>query len=400
MNAAQLAQRLLVYVDQRTLSEANTAGAEYLNSAVDAINSAAQELYRIVPSIAIRNYGLTTRPMQTLAATMAQHSNQAALTAYQSWMLGQSVSGTDYKGRVTASPIPTGNMIVAGAGDAAINGIYALFGTSNGKPSYRNAATNNFISWQVPANHWLIGANKYVSTQDVATPDLATFLVYVPLGGAAPAPTVTAEVAITLTSQAAIAQSSLNIYNDAIPLPVEITMILPDVVLDNRALLVPASSELELNSIIRTQKRTDYGRPRPVRNQPYAPAPGIPTAYMVDTIATSGSASAPTRYMRLSPWPTNVHTISFNARIAPVAIATADLDAANNGAACTKEVPVPNGWDETYLLPIALQHFTMSPFWNNTGAAAEIRRRYEWTLQTLTLANPQGDRPIDLYPAL
>lgn len=408
MNAAQLAQRLLVYVDQRTLSEANTAGAEYLNGAVDAINSAMQELYRIVPSIAVRSYGLTTRPMQVVGATMAQYSNQAVLDSYETWMLGQSVSSSsDYKGRIvskTTTPVPTGNMIVAGAGSAEANGTYLRDGDFNGRPRYtiEGQTSINGIVWD--GTQWRINYDEayYISINDVDSPDLAE--TWSADTGATPVPTVTAETSaeplITLTSEAAIAQNSLNIYNDAIALPSEIVAVLSDVVIDNRALLVATTSETQLNSILRLHKTTDYGRPRPIRNQPFSPAPGIPSAYFIDSIATTGNTAAPTRYMRLSPWPVNTHTITFNARIAPANITTADLDAANNGAACTKEIPVPNGWDETYLLPIAMQHFTASPFWNNQAAMPEIRRRYEWTLQTLPLSNPQRDRQVDIYPAI
>lgn len=321
MNAAQLAQRLLVYVDQRTLSEANTAGAEYLNAACDAINSAAQELYRIVPSISIRSYGLTTRPMVTATVSMVQFDNYGTFTpTFPTYANGWMAKGGSFQGRV--------------------------LGINNS-----------------------LGVMLFDTMSTTAGPQ------------------------------------SLNFYHDSVILPEGIVSVLADVILDNRALLVPASSETELNSVIRLQKTSDYGRPRPVRHQPFAPAPGIPSAYMVErspiTDTTLNSDTGATFLaMRLSPWPTGIHTISLRARVKPRKIASADLDAANNGAACTATIELPSGWDETYLLPIALQHFTMSPFWNNQGAREEIRRRYEWTLQTLTLANPQRDRPIDIYPAI
>jgi hypothetical protein len=409
MNAAQLAQRLLVYTDQRTLSEANTAGVEYIQSAVDAINSAAQELYRLAPAIAERRYGLATRAPATLTIDAVTGSATATiLSGWESWMVGQALRSPMPVNRIFAGTpsAPTGNIIVSGAGSDAFNGTYAQNGSLSGKPKYSKVGdSDRDILWS--GTEWVIRDPDdfwYVSTDNVATPDLVTTWT---IDGLAelPAPTVTAEMSassLTLQNQFPFTQNALaaTIYNDAIPLPAEIVKILPDVIVDDSVFLQPANTEAQLNSIITLRQTNDYGRPYPFRRRAIPSEPGVPAAYMVDTIGSSATGAAPQRYLRLSPWPVAAHSVSFMAKVKPIPVTVASIDAANNGAACTTEVPVPIGWDETYLLPIALQHFTGSPFWNNQGAAQEIARRYQQAITDLPMSHPQSHRPTAIYPAV
>lgn len=65
---------------------------------------------------------------------------------------------------------------VSGAGRAAVNGYYALYGEENGKPFYANYNYTYYIVF--PTDHWIIVNNSFVTIyedaiiENVATPDL------------------------------------------------------------------------------------------------------------------------------------------------------------------------------------------------------------------------------------
>ena len=68
------------------------------------------------------------------------------------------------------------DMIVSGAGTTAVNGTYVESGTANGKPYYTFGSYN--LTWV--NSQWRIRISslvRYLSTDDVATPDLATFTI-------------------------------------------------------------------------------------------------------------------------------------------------------------------------------------------------------------------------------
>ena len=101
------------------------------------------------------------------------------------------------------------DMVVSGAGTSAVNGTYAENGTKFEKPRYRMASAQSvtgyfYVVWSGPANRWcisvqgddsvaysqILGGSRYMSTDNVATPDLCT--TWVIGSGANPVPTVTA----------------------------------------------------------------------------------------------------------------------------------------------------------------------------------------------------------------
>jgi hypothetical protein len=113
--------------------------------------------------------------------------------------LVRTISGTLWARRRVVIPgtpsTPTGNMIVSGAGIDDLNGIYAPDGVQGGKPRYRGIVkTDAVIFWDSGLGWWQIGAGvEYLSSEDVATPDLAiTWEVFPP--SQPPVPTVTAEM--------------------------------------------------------------------------------------------------------------------------------------------------------------------------------------------------------------
>jgi hypothetical protein len=92
MTTAELAQRLLVFLDKRSLAEANESGREYLQSACDAINAGAQELFRFAPAtVTNREIGFVCRPPQQVTLTDATpYQNTAVVAGWEPWMLHQS----------------------------------------------------------------------------------------------------------------------------------------------------------------------------------------------------------------------------------------------------------------------------------------------------------------------
>jgi len=85
----------------------------------------------------------------------------------------------------------TGNVLVAGAGYAAVNGTYVYSGLSDGKAYYAKDAA--YIAWSSGRSRWDIVVSTlqvYQSTDDVATPDLVTTWT-LGIYGLNPIPTVT-----------------------------------------------------------------------------------------------------------------------------------------------------------------------------------------------------------------
>ena len=110
--------------------------------------------------------------------------------------LTRTITATLWARRRVSTPgpdVPSGNMIVSGAGTAAANGTELLDGTDIGRPKY-TLSSGRVLSWS--GAEWTIfgpgGVLLYLSENDVATPNLAT--TWQVIDGVAPAPTVTAEM--------------------------------------------------------------------------------------------------------------------------------------------------------------------------------------------------------------
>lgn len=94
------------------------------------------------------------------------------------------------------------DIIVSGAGNAAVNGAYDYQGVLYGKAWYYKADADMVFMWEPAANYWTVN-NIYISYDDVATPDLCTTWELGLFGGVEPLPTVTAGGGATLTEVAA-----------------------------------------------------------------------------------------------------------------------------------------------------------------------------------------------------
>jgi hypothetical protein len=109
--------------------------------------------------------------------------------------LVRTISGTLWaRRRVVVPGVPTGNMIVSGAGSVEVNGRYLPngFELESNKPKFilENGASQ--LLYEFTNGLWILGPfGLYNSPDDVASPDLAVWVVD---AGQAPAPTVTAEL--------------------------------------------------------------------------------------------------------------------------------------------------------------------------------------------------------------
>lgn len=84
------------------------------------------------------------------------------------------------------------DIIVSGAGNAAVNGVYVYQGVLYGKAWYYKADADMIFMWiPAPGNYWSVN-NIYKSYDDVATPDLCTTWE-LGVSGVLPLPTVTAQ---------------------------------------------------------------------------------------------------------------------------------------------------------------------------------------------------------------
>ena len=312
MNAAELARRLLIYTDNRTLSEANSAGTEYLIGAVDAINAGAQELYSLAPDfLSVRPYGLAvTAPASiTIDALSAGSAATGSITGFANWMLGCTV-------RIGGEP------------------------------------ENRLLSYS---------------------------------GGAG----VLANQITTSTGT-----QSATVFCDCLTLPTEIYTVLPVVTLSDSRVLTPARGVHGLEWTV--DRWEDFGLSNVSLSRRNA---GPPRTYFITANSLSVSGTAPALQMLLSPMPDATDLVTFRARVKPVSISVSDLDAANNGASATKEIPLPAGWDEMFLLPFALQRFTASPFFNNNGIKEELARQFTTARESLWKMHPQRGRTVRFTPS-
>ena len=316
MNAAAIAKRLLLFTDQRTLDAAETAGIEYLEAAVDAINAAAQQIYLLGPeTISVRDFGYLT--MVSSSITMSYSSGWTITSGWASNIAGNAF------------------ML---SGDTAYNRILE------------------------------VGVN----------------------------PAITAERA----PAASFSGTSATLYNDAVAISGDIIEVLGNVTLDDAITLRAATNEANLYSESAIFSSSDYGRVHESRIAARPPIPGQPRAYYIANINPNTSGGQPTLYMRLCPYPTAVHAIRFRARVKPPTVTVDDLDAANNGADCAKEIPMPFGWHESFLLPIAKQHFTACPFFNNDSQREEISRAFKVAMENLSRTRGQSARPLNFVPTV
>lgn len=177
------------------------------------------------------------------------------------------------------------------------------------------------------------------------------------------------------------------IYGDAIALPANTSRVLPRPELPGTWYLDPAQNEKDFRDL---HTQSDYGRKRPGSLSQTFPT-GTPCTYFIDPVLADG-ATQPQFYFRVLPLPERKFLLRYTAIVSPPTIVVADLDAAGNGAASTKTIPVPVAWIPLYFMPIALQRYTASPYFKNADAKEEIGRQYTAALKGLESSDPQSER--------
>lgn len=185
------------------------------------------------------------------------------------------------------------------------------------------------------------------------------------------------------------------VFCDAIALPTNTSRVLPRPELPGTWYLEAAQNDQDFRDL---HTQGDYGRQRRGALSLAFPT-GTPTTYQVESVILDGQTQ-PQYYFRVLPLPERKFLLKYTAIVGPPLVSVDDLDAANDGAACTKVIPIPAGWDQLYLLPITLQRYTASPFFKNSEAKEEIARQYRAALVGLTASSPQSERNVIFSPGI
>ena len=90
------------------------------------------------------------------------------------------------------------------------------------------------------------------------------------------------------------------------------------------------------------------------------------------------------RRIRFSPMPDQAYSVAYIAGMNPPRVtADDDIGVSPDYDDPVTYLPVPNGWVESILLPIALKRFSGTPAFKNSSALPEIERQFKVALQTL-----------------
>lgn len=122
---------------------------------------------------------------------------------------------------------------------------------------------------------------------------------------------------------------------------------------------------------------------------------GAPEVCFVETRYFSTQSRLGIR-LRVYPMPGEAMLLTYGARLNAPAITTADLGTDSDPG---KTFPIPGGWEESVLLPLALQRLSAHPDFvpQNTTARAETTRQAEAARRILAGAAPQR-AATGLYP--
>jgi len=114
-------------------------------------------------------------------------------------------------------------------------------------------------------------------------------------------------------------------------------------------------------------------------------AAGVPTVCFVETRYLPGQTRLGIR-LRVYPMPARAGTLAYGTRLEPPAIDAADL-----GSDTDPEVffPLPAGWDEAVLLPLALLRFSAHPLFKPTNQRAELVRQADAARAVMLGSTPE-----------
>jgi hypothetical protein len=194
----------------------------------------------------------------------------------------------------------------------------------------------------------------------------------------------TGVITLDLPHDGTTGSASIAIYHDSYTLPIEIGEVLSPVLVKGGGLLapVPSVNHLPGNTV---EGWEDYGMENRTLGWPSIPqisaTTGTPLRYCVDPHQHT-PYSTPRFRLRFFPAPSSAGMMEARVRYAvPVYSVASD----GNG-----HLPIPHGYAESILVPVAEKHLTRSPFFINTAARQGIEDAYAQSLSMLRSINPQS----------
>jgi len=121
---------------------------------------------------------------------------------------------------------------------------------------------------------------------------------------------------------------------------------------------------------------------------------GLPEVCFVETRFFPARSRLGIR-LRVHPMPVEAMLLTYGARLNAPAIVAADIGAVNDPGT---PFPIPGGWEESVLLPLALQRFSAHPNFAPESAREEIDRQAQVARKIMQGAAPQRS-PARLLPA-
>lgn len=312
----------------------------------------------------------------------------------------------------TQAAIATGNLIVAGAGTASVNGVWTPTGTTlNGRPVWQKDGQQISFS----GINWAIGSLYVNFTWDQFPPATGWGMT----SGIAPAPTVTAETVFpptalnaallgqtlrlgddpfdnelaayneatrTATLVRPYAGSSTNagtgtLFTDSIILPDAVMSVIPPVLIHGEHELKPLRSQRDVMLFSDAYNFHSYADT--------AVGPGstviaenrdidVPVGFYVENYRRASGKT--TLRLRVSPLPDKEYALRFDVRLgAP------EITALNT----TTEIPIPQNYAHSVFLPILRYQFSTWKHVNLGNQGNEYKTHYDEAWQILAKLKPQ-----------
>lgn len=194
----------------------------------------------------------------------------------------------------------------------------------------------------------------------------------------------TNEVTLELPHDGATGSATVTLYHDSLTLPHEIGEVLSPVCIKGASMLAPVPSVTHLPGYS-VESWEDYGMQDRVTRLPVLPQVGTTTStprrYCVDSHQHT-PYSMPAFRLRIFPAPAGTCLLEARVRYAVPIFSLDD----NPGS----DLPIPHGYAESILVPVAEKHLTRSPFFRNDSARKGIEDAYTQAVTMLRTLNPQS----------
>lgn len=196
---------------------------------------------------------------------------------------------------------------------------------------------------------------------------------------------VTSAITLDLPHDGTTGSVGITIYHDSLTLPLDIGEVLSPVSIKGASMLAPVPSVTHLPGHT-VDSWEDYGmEDHRVSRFPTPPAiatsTGVPRRYCVDAHQHTAS-STPRFRLRIFPAPSSASMLEARVRYA--------VPVYTSATATTEELPIPHGYADSILVPVAEKHLTRSPFFRNDSARPGIDDAYTQAVSMLRTTNPQS----------